>query len=131
MAFILDQCPTLLFILFSILPAALGLGNQITLQEHKKIAEYLTKEVTKKYSNDGADKYSDVVTQATKGKIIAYHRGDEAQPVFLTTDATMTGKKVIVLRRGDDYITPEDKQTFVVLRQKGGGKEYNLHLAVV
>jgi hypothetical protein len=115
-----------------VVPYVLSVGSQLTLREFYKYSDIFAKEIKKKYSSDAKDQYSDTVTQATDAanNLTVYHRGDPEEPVFISRGQEFSGKPVVVIKRGEDYLLPEDRTFFVVLRQKGGGKEYNVHTAV-
>jgi len=127
----LSLCSSLILFIFQF-PSCHSLGALLTLREHNKVAEFLASEVKKKYSSDAQDEFSDVLTQV-KGPdgTVIYHRGDPKQPVFITKDLESIGKPVVVIKRGEDYLLVEDKSIFVVLRQRAGKQQYNIHTAAV
>ena len=64
------------------------------------------------------------------GKTI-YYRADPDHPIFLRTSNDV-GKRVIVLESNETYLSPEDKNTKIVLRQQESNpSEYTVHMAVI
>ncbi|CAL8073035.1 unnamed protein product [Orchesella dallaii] len=102
----------------------------LSMEEYHRYRLLLKMEITKAYPSDGDDT-SDMVVQEADDKlnVTSYKFGAEAKPVFLSVGLKNMGKDVVVLLRGDDYIDPLNKKKFVVLRKRGSGNEYNVHLA--
>ncbi len=109
----------------------------LTKEQHMRYSKILKDELKKKYPSDAEDD-GEVVTQESQGFTTVYRLLKEQEDcppetniIFRSAGKKEVGKDIIVLLRGQDFFSPTNKERFVVLRQKGGGSEYSVHLATV
>lgn len=99
----------------------------LTATDYENKVHELEKSFKGRYPTLESKKYADTVQQAG-GSPVIYYRNDKTEPFFISHDANEEiGKKFIVLKRGDDYISKENDFDFVVLSKKGSGGEYTVH----